>query len=85
MPTITHTPTPAQMDMISRFKEQADIASAMLNNAIAMIVAGVAPVGSKLEELKDGVMTISIPETKVMSKDVQVDTPANLESTPKPE
>lgn len=71
MSTMLHTVSPAQADIIAEMKRIADTANNQLNNSIAIIIAGVAPVGSRLVEYREGVMTIEVPETKLVDKNTQ--------------
>lgn len=83
MSQLTHEVTPAQHEMIAELKKNADIAQALLNNAIGMVIAGVAPVGSKLVNYDNGKMTIEIPETKIVDSKVAVggsETPARTDA-----
>lgn len=65
MPQITHKLTPAQMDIIANLKRGVDVANAMLENTLSVLIAGVAPVGSKLVDLKDSTLTIDVPAVEL--------------------
>lgn len=89
MASISHTVSPAQADIITEMKRISDTANNQLNNAIAIIIAGVAPVGSKLIQYDNGVMTIELPESKITDKDKsvvgEINPAVEPESAPKPE